>query len=49
MKPTFEEMYQECVQHYIDKGYSPDHAADYVASASKEIIPYIFEWIQEEN
>lgn len=49
MNPSFEEMYQECVQHYIDKGYSPEHSVAYIAPAAEERILYFYKCIQEEK
>jgi len=39
---------QVCVQHYIDKGYSKDHAEAYVPQ-DKGRVQEIFEKIQKEK
>lgn len=53
MNPSFEEMYQACVQHYIDKGYSPEHSVSYIEPPTEDKLEdrvlWIFKWIQTEK
>lgn len=48
-KPTFDEIFEECVQHYVDKGYSVEHSREYVGHNSVSRIWYIYECIQKEK
>ena len=46
---TFEEAVAVCVQHYVDRGYSVEHATAYVThSKSEKEIWNIYYIIQEE-
>ena len=48
MKPTFNEALAVCIQHYIDRGYSEEHAADYVKHATFGIF-WLYDMIQKET
>ena len=53
MIPTFEEMYQACVQYYIDKGYPPEHAVGYITPPKEDSLEdqvlRVYKCIQEEK
>ena len=49
MNPSFEEMYQECVQHYIDRGNTREQAMAYLSPATEEKILWVYECIQKEK
>lgn len=48
MKPTYKEAFDVCVQYYVDRGYTVDHATAYVTTVGKKDIFRIYGIIQEE-
>ena len=48
MKPTFNEALAVCIQHYVDRGYSEEHASDYVMHATFGIF-WLYDMIQKET
>ena len=45
---TYEEAFAVCVQHYVDRGYSVEHATDYVKQATFGVF-WLYNIIQEEK
>ena len=45
---TYEEAFAVCVQHYVDRGYSVEHATDYVKQATFGVFDLYYA-IQEEK
>ena len=45
---TYEEAFAVCVQHYVDRGYSVEHATDYVKQATFGVF-WLYNIIQEEE
>ena len=48
MELTIEEMRAICVTHYVERGYSPDHA-DLIVPTDEKEIRRIYGCIQEEQ
>lgn len=48
MKPTYEEALAFCVQHYVDRGYTVEHATAYVTARGENDVFRVYETIQEE-
>ena len=48
MKITFEEALAVCIQYYVDRGYSAEHATAYVNRGEKEVF-WLYEQIQKEK
>ena len=48
MKITFEEALAVCIQYYVDRGYSVEHATAYVNRGEKEVF-WLHEQIQKEK
>lgn len=48
MEISIEEMRAVCVQHYVERGYSPAHAEAHIGTDEKE-IRRIYECIQKEK
>ena len=48
MELTIEEMRAICVMHYVERGYSPDHA-DLIVPTDEKEIRRIYGCIQEEQ
>ena len=48
MELTIEEMRAICVTHYVERGYSPDHA-DLIVPTDEKEIRRIYGYIQEEQ
>lgn len=48
MELTIEEMRAICVTHYVERGYSPDHA-DLIVPTDEKEIRRIYGCIQEER
>lgn len=48
-KRSFDEIFEECVQYYVDKGYSEEHSRECVGHNPESWIWYIYECIQEEK
>lgn len=38
MKPTYEEALAFCVQHYVDRGYTVEHATAYVTAGGENDV-----------
>ena len=48
-KPTFDEIFEECVQHYVDRGYSVEYSRELIGHNTENWIRYIYECIQKEK
>ena len=48
MNITFEEALTECVQYYVDRGYSVEHSTDYVKRTPQGIF-WLYDIIQKEK
>ena len=48
MNITYEEALAVCVQYYVDRGYSVEHATDYVKHTTQGIF-WLYDIIQEEK
>ena len=48
MKITFEEALAVCIQYYVDRGYTVEHATTYVNRGEKEVFA-LYHIIQEEK
>lgn len=48
MNKTYEEALATCIQYYVDRGYTVEHATAYVTTAGENDIFRIYEIIQEE-
>lgn len=47
-KVSFEEALAECIQHYVDRGYSVEHSTEYVNRGEAEVFR-VYDIIQEEK
>ncbi len=48
MKLTYEEARDFCIQYYVDRGYTVEHATAYVTVEGEENVFRVYEIIQEE-
>lgn len=48
MNKTYKEVLAACIQYYVDRGYTFEHATAYVTTAGENDIFRIYEIIQEE-
>jgi hypothetical protein len=48
MNITFDVAMAECIQHYVDRGYSREHATDYVSRTPQGIF-WLYDIIQKEK
>ena len=45
---SYEEALAECIQYYVNRGYSEEHSRDYVSRGEEEVF-WLYNIIQEEK